>query len=130
MDVSFNNRDPIYLQVVRYFKAEIAAGRLAAGEVIPSRRELAALLKINPNTVQRSYKEMEEQGLIITEGNSLSCITRDEGILKSIRQELINDAIDTFMASLRGMDISVEELLEQVKDKYTAMRSKRQEDES
>lgn len=130
MDVSFNNRDPIYLQVVRYFKAEIAAGRLAAGEVIPSRRELAALLKINPNTVQRSYKEMEEQGLIITEGNSLSCITRDEGILKSIRQELINDAIDTFMASLQGMDISVEELLEQVKDKYTAMRSKRQEDES
>ncbi|GIQ71359.1 GntR family transcriptional regulator [Xylanibacillus composti] len=124
MNVSFNNRDPIYLQVVRYFKAEIAAGRLRAGDEIPSRRELAALLKINPNTAQRSYKEMEEQSLIITEGNSPSRITSDEGILKSIRQELIRDAVDTFLASIRGMDIPVEELLEQVRDRYAAERSK------
>lgn len=124
MNVSFNNRDPIYLQVVRYFKAEIAAGRLQAGDEIPSRRELAALLKINPNTAQRSYKEMEEQGLIVTEGNSPSRITSDEGILKSIRQELICEAVDTFIASIQGMDIPVEELLEQVRERYAAERSK------
>lgn len=129
MNILFNNRDPIYLQVVRYFKAEIAAGRLEAGKEIPSRRELAALLKINPNTAQRSYKEMEEQGLIVTEGNSPSRITSDETILKSIRQELIEDAVNHFIESIRGIDIPLEELLERVRDKYDAERSKRQEDE-
>ncbi len=129
MNVAFNNRDPIYLQVVRYFKAEIAAGRLEAGEEIPSRRELAALLKINPNTAQRSYKEMEEQGLIVTAGNSPSRITRDEGILKSIRQELINEAVDSFLASIQGIDIPTDELLDTIRDRYGAERAKSQEDQ-
>lgn len=124
MNVTFNNRDPIYLQVVRYFKEEIAVGRLEAGQEIPSRRELAGLLKINPNTAQKSYKEMEDQGLITTEGNSPSRITRDERILNSIRQELIQDAVDTFVTSIRSIGIPVEELLQIVKDKYVTERSK------
>lgn len=124
MDVTFNNRDPIYLQVVRYFKEEIAVGRIEAGQEIPSRRELAGLLKINPNTAQKSYKEMEEQGLITTEGNSPSRITRDERVLDSIRQELIQDAVDTFVHSIKNIDIPVEELLQIVKDSYVTKRSK------
>src|SRR5690606_35869669 len=89
MKIQFNNRDPVYLQVVRYFKEEIARGNLEPGEEIPSRRELANQLKINPNTAQRAYKEMEEQGLIFTEGNMPSRITKDEAVLKQVREELI-----------------------------------------
>ena len=81
LDVSFNNRDPVYLQVVRYFKEELATGKLEPGQVIPSRREVAGLFKINPNTAQKAYKEMEEQRLIITEGNSPSRITTDGQVL-------------------------------------------------
>lgn len=126
MNISFNNRDPIYLQVVRYFKAEIASGRLTAGQEIPSRRELASLLKINPNTAQKSYKEMEEQGLIETVGNSPSRITRNGQALNSIRQELIQGAVDQFVSSIRSIDIPLEELLQAVKDRYVAERSKEQ----
>lgn len=68
--ISFNSRDPVYSQVVRLFKEKIVTGVIQSGQTIPSRRELAALLKINPNTAQRAYKEMEDQGLIVTEGNS------------------------------------------------------------
>jgi GntR family transcriptional regulator len=124
MKVAFNNRDPIYLQVVRYFKEEIVVGRLEAGQEIPSRRELAALLKINPNTAQKSYKEMEDQGLITTEGNSPSRITRDERVLNSIRQELIQDAVHTFVTSVASIGIPVEELLQIVKNKYITERLK------
>jgi len=95
--VVFNNRDPVYLQVVRHFKERIATGRLKAGQVIPSRRELGALLKINPNTAQKAYKEMEEQRLIITEGNSPSRITEEADILRVIRSELIEDAVEAFV---------------------------------
>lgn len=123
MNVTFNNRDPIYLQVVRYFKEQITIGELAAGQEIPSRRELAALLKINPNTAQKSYKEMEEQGLIITEGNSPSTITRDDRILNAIRDELIRDAVHTFIASIKNINMPVDELLHVIKEQYVAERS-------
>ncbi|QHW30367.1 GntR family transcriptional regulator [Paenibacillus rhizovicinus] len=115
MEVKFNNRDPVYLQVVRHFKEEIATGHLAKGQIIPSRRELAATLQINPNTAQKAYKEMEEQGLIVTEGNSPSRITSDERVLQSIRGELIADAVDAFVASIHNIHVPVDELLAIVK---------------
>jgi GntR family transcriptional regulator len=124
MNVTFNNRDPVYLQVVRHFKEEIATGRLAAGQEIPSRRELAGLLQINPNTAQRAYKEMEEQRLITTEGNSPSRITTDERILSSIRAKLIRETVDAFVQSVVKIAVPVDELLELVKEKYESERAK------
>ncbi|MGG1636924.1 GntR family transcriptional regulator [Paenibacillus sp. NRS-1760] len=117
-EVAFNNRDPVYLQVVRHFKERIATGKLAAGQETPSRRELGTLMKINPNTVQKAYKEMEEQQLIITEGNSPSRITNDKELLNQIRSELIGEAIGAFVASVRKIDVPIEELLQLVKNKY------------
>jgi GntR family transcriptional regulator len=124
MNVTFNNRDPVYLQVVRYFKEEISTGKLAAGQEIPSRRELAALLKINPNTAQKAYKEMEEQNLIHTEGNSPSRITNEERVLNSIREELILEAVHAFVESIKNINVPVDELLQIVKEKYVEEVSK------
>ena len=126
MKVAFNNRDPVYLQVVRYFKEQIAAGKLEAGQEIPSRRELAGMLQINPNTAQKAYKEMEEQGLIYTEGNSPSRITADRNKLASIREELILEAVTTFVASIRNIEVPVDELLRIVKETYVRERAEEQ----
>ncbi|WP_010529264.1 GntR family transcriptional regulator [Lentibacillus jeotgali] len=118
MNVNFNKRDPVYMQVIRHFKERIATGVFEPGQEIPSRRELAGRLKINPNTAQRAYKEMEEAGLIYTERNLPSRITKDEAILKSVRGELIEEAVDSFVHSIRSIDVPVEEVLELVKEKY------------
>ncbi|MEK3796698.1 GntR family transcriptional regulator [Peribacillus sp. FSL H8-0477] len=118
MNSHFNTREPVYIQVVRYFKEQIATGRIVAGEEIPSRRELAATLNINPNTAQKAYKEMEEQGLIHTERNFPSKITTDERILKSIRQELIFAAVESFVETIRPINVPIEELLQVVTEKY------------
>lgn len=122
-EVAFNGRDPVYLQVVRHFKEQLATGRLEAGQIIPSRRELGAMLKINPNTAQKAYKEMEEQQLIITEGNSPSRITLDDTVLRTIRSELISDAVDAFVVSVLKIDVPVEELLDIVKRKYVERKT-------
>ncbi|MGN7408412.1 GntR family transcriptional regulator [Sporosarcina sp. SAFN-010] len=119
MNVNFNNRDPVYLQIVRYFKEKIAVGGLKPGEEIPSRRELANRMKVNPNTAQRAYKEMEEQGLIYTEKNHPSKITSDKMILGKVRDELLAEAVDMFVTSVRSINVPVEELLDLVKVKYT-----------
>ncbi|MFJ7661602.1 GntR family transcriptional regulator [Lysinibacillus sp. NPDC097162] len=120
MNVKFNNRDPVYVQVIRHFKEQIAKGYFEPGQEIPSRRELANQLKINPNTAQRAYKEMEEQGLIFTEGNMPSCITKDEVVLKSVREELMIEAVDLFLGSIKSINVPLAEVLELVKKKYDA----------
>lgn len=124
MNITFNNRDPVYLQVVRHFKEEMATGKLAAGQEIASRRELAGLLQINPNTVQRAYKEMEEQHLITTAGNSPSRITTDKQVLNSIRQELIQEAVEVFIQSIKKIELPTDDLLRFVKEKYEAERAR------
>ncbi|MCU9614941.1 GntR family transcriptional regulator [Caldibacillus lycopersici] len=118
MNVKFNNRDPVYVQVIRHFKEQIAKGVLEPGQEIPSRRELANQLKINPNTAQRAYKEMEEQGLIYTEGNLPSKITKDELVLKGVRKELIMEAVETFIYSVQSIQVPLEEVLDLVTEKY------------
>ncbi|MBT2678519.1 GntR family transcriptional regulator [Bacillus sp. ISL-35] len=120
MTVNFNNRDPVYLQIVRYFKEQIVNGQLKPGEEIPSRRELANRMKVNPNTAQRAYKEMEEQGLIYTEKNHPSKITTDKQVLGNVRNELLVEAVDMFVTSVRSINVPVEELLNLVREKYKA----------
>lgn len=120
MTINFNNRDPVYVQVIRHLKEQIAKGFYEPGQEIPSRRELANQLKINPNTAQRAYKEMEEQGLIFTEGNMPSRITKDEAVLKNVREELIIEAVDLFLGSIKSIDVPLAEVLELVKKKHDA----------
>jgi GntR family transcriptional regulator len=55
---------PLYLQIVEHVRSAIAAGVYRPGEALPSLRVLAADLRINPNTVQRAYDELERQGLV------------------------------------------------------------------
>src|SRR5690606_2193677 len=105
LKITFNKRDPVYVQVMQHFKEQIASGKYEPGQEIPSRRELANQLKINPNTAQRAYKEMEEAGLIFTEGNNPSRITKDEQVLRNLRTELIEEAVDTFIAAVKPVNI-------------------------
>ncbi|MCT4786102.1 GntR family transcriptional regulator, partial [Exiguobacterium aestuarii] len=97
MNMQFNTRAPVYLQVVDYFKKKMALGELKAGDEMPSRRELANDLKINPNTVQKAFKEMEDQQLITTERNRPSRVTTDVTILAQIRSEIVDDAVAVFV---------------------------------
>lgn len=64
--VYLNYRDtrPIYTQIADNFRSQIRAGVLAPGEKLPSVRELASELAINPNTIQRAYRELEADGWI------------------------------------------------------------------
>lgn len=119
MNVNFNKRDPLYEQVVRHFKEEIAAGKLAPGQEVPSRRELASQLKINPNTAQRAYKEMEEQGLIHTESNSPSKITEDQSILGAVQDELLGEAVSSFVSAIRPIQVPLDKVMGLIKEKYT-----------
>ncbi|WP_201302258.1 MULTISPECIES: GntR family transcriptional regulator [Exiguobacterium] len=118
MNMQFNTRTPVYLQVVDYFKKKMALGKLKAGDEMPSRRELANDLKINPNTVQKAFKEMEDQQLITTERNRPSRVTTDGTILAQIRSEIVDDAVAVFVEAIQELDVSVDELVDKIKRQY------------
>lgn len=120
MNVNFNKRDPLYEQVVRHFKEEIAAGKLLPGQEMPSRRELASQLKINPNTAQRAYKEMEEQGLIYTESNSPSKISENRSVLGAVQDELLGEAVSSFVSAIRPIQVPLDKVIGLIKEKYVA----------
>ena len=71
---------PIYLQIMRYIKQGLAAGTIADGEELPSRRALSAFLTVNPNTVQKAYRLLEEEGLVQSHAGAKSfvCATREQ----------------------------------------------------
>ena len=64
--LDYRDYRPIYSQIVDSFREQIIAGVLQEGEKLPSVRELAAELSINPNTIQRAYRELENGGWVAT----------------------------------------------------------------
>ncbi len=64
--VDFHSGEPVYKQIVQSLKGDIISGKLSNNEAIPSIRELARDLNINPNTVARAYRELESEGYIYT----------------------------------------------------------------
>ncbi|WP_368645572.1 GntR family transcriptional regulator [Alkalibacterium putridalgicola] len=117
MNVTFNKRDPIYLQVIQYFKRQIVSGEFDPGDEMPSRRQLANQLKINPNTVQRAYSEMEEQRLIYTEPNRPSRVTADPSVLSQLKREWLDQAVNTFVSAIDPIDIPLDDIVHLIEEK-------------
>ena len=103
---------PIYLQIVRYVERGVAAGTIADGEELPSRRVLSAQLGVNPNTVQKAYRLLEEEGLIQSHPGAKSCVAADEAAQARVRAELLQEQAQQAVAALKRMGLSKEAALE------------------
>ena len=102
---------PIYLQIVGFIKRGIVAGTIADGSEMPSRRMLSALLGVNPNTVQKSYAMLEEEGLIQSHTGAKSYMVLDGDKLSAIRRELVEEDARRAVRTLRQMGVSKAEAL-------------------
>lgn len=98
MNFKFTNDSPIYSQLTNHLKLYIASGKLKPNEKLPSVRELAMKIKINPNTVQKSLEKLEQEGLIHTEMESNGkYVTKNINLIKKIKQELAKEKIITYL---------------------------------
>ena len=97
---------PIYAQIIRYVKGAVAAGAVADGEELPSRRVLSALLGVNPNTIQKAYRLLEEEGLIRSHPGAKSYVSAPPERAAAIRGELLAAEARRAAEALRrmGMD--------------------------
>ena len=109
-----NDRSPIYLQIVRFVQRGIISGAIQNQEELPSRRVLSSLLSVNPNTVQRAYKIMEDEGLIESRTGAKSCISITEDRLVHIRKQLVTEEIRSAITIFKQMGLSRQETLDQI----------------
>lgn len=105
LHLDYRDARPIYGQIVDGLKAQIASGVLAPGDKLPSVRELAATLTINPNTIQRAYASLEAEGYIasVTGKGSFVCQkqeahTSEQAALLRILQETADKLETTGMS--------------------------------
>ena len=94
---------PIYAQIIRYVKGAVAAGAVADGEELPSRRVLSALLGVNPNTIQKAYRLLEEEGLIRSHPGAKSYVSAPPERAAAIRGELLAAEARRAAEALRRM---------------------------
>ncbi|WP_282938537.1 GntR family transcriptional regulator [Paenibacillus sp. RC67] len=113
--MEFNQKEPIYTQIIEDIKIKFMNGTYQPGQEIPSRRELAKRLGVNPNTIQRAYREMEDMKLIVTARGQGSFMTSDVQILESLREEALDAAVSQSIEILRSFGKSDEEILDTIK---------------
>ncbi|WP_108306897.1 GntR family transcriptional regulator [Metalysinibacillus jejuensis] len=111
MNIVFNKKSPLYIQIFEYLKYQIINGNLASGEKLPSRRELAEMLGVNLNTVQKAFKELERENLIITEMGKSSYIQRDISLISKVRGNFINELVNSFILEMEVLNIHYEEIV-------------------
>ena len=111
---------PIYQQIIRYVKQGIAAGTIRDGEELPSRRVLSALLAVNPNTVQKAFRLLEDEGLVTSRAGAKSYIQAAPEQIAVLRRELLETELQTMVDAARRMGLTREEahrLLDTLYDK-------------
>lgn len=100
------DNEPIYLQIIHFIKRGIVAGAIADGEEVPSRRMLSALLGVNPNTVQKSYAILEEEGLLLSRPGAKSTIHVTTDTVERLREELLSAGIRAMVENMKQMGMT------------------------
>ena len=114
--ISFDNFTPIdglpiYLSIIRHIERGCASGIIRNGDELPSRRVLSAMLGVNPNTIQKAYKILEDSGLISSHGGAKSVMTLDDDKIAKIRRDLIAEDAGNFIRAMNAIGLTKSEAL-------------------
>lgn len=116
--LKLNNKDPAYIQTALYVKRQILLKNATSGQRLPSRREIAAQLRINPNTVQKAFKLMEDEGYVHTSGNLGSVIYVDDEVFARIEEELTRELVAQFIESAQEVNLSFKRVVELITEQW------------
>ena len=100
---------PIYLQIIRYIQQGLAAGTIQDGDELPSRRVVSALLAVNPNTVQKAFRLLEDEGLVTSRAGAKSFIQVTPEQIAALRRELLETEMQAMVDAARRMGLTRED---------------------
>ncbi len=120
MNLKLDTTSPqaIYLQIVEQVRLQVARGELEAGCKLPSVREMALTLRINPNTVARAYRELEHDGVVVKQqGRGVFVADQTVTLPATERRSQLNPHLDALLVAAWRIGVTPDELVQQLGDR-------------
>lgn len=114
MTEQFTSDKPIYLQIVDKIVTEIVRGERHLGDKLPSVRELAVSMGVNPNTIQRTYAELERMNVVESKRGQGTFVVEEASNIEELRGSIVRQEITNFIERMNQLGISPEDLIQQV----------------
>ena len=108
--MQFNLERPIYLQIKEKIHHLVANGNLLSGQQVPSVREMALDLKVNPNTVQRAYRELEVEGILFTRRGQGTFVTEEINKISQLRKKIAEESALTYVQTAFSLGLKKEDI--------------------
>jgi GntR family transcriptional regulator len=118
MTEEFDTSKPIYMQLVERINKQIVRNELGLGEKLPSIREMAVQSGVNPNTVQRTYNELERMGIVETRRGQGTFVTENKEVIKHLREQLKNEIMSDFVRNMKQLGFTLDEIIASLTDIY------------
>ena len=116
--ISQTDKRPMYLQIMEQMKQRIAIGDWAAGQAIPSIRQLAADIGVSVITVKRAYLELEREGVIVTRQGKGCFVASDSDLGTRIREQELAQHLEQAVRSASMMGLSPKNLEKRIREIY------------
>lgn len=113
--IDSSSATPVYQQVKQSITLDILANRLKSGDLLPSIRELAKILKLNPNTVAKVYYSLEEEGYIEGKRGSGYRVRTQKNRMDNLKISMFNDELKNFLERAFALGFRKDEILEYVR---------------
>jgi len=126
--LDYDKSRAIYKQIIEDFQKQLVRGELGPGDKVPSQREYAQKVRVNPNTVQRAYQELERTGMVETVRGQGTFIQADEVMICGIRQQMADNLLDHFLEEMSSLGYSENEIQAKLTRRWTLIKEARIDD--
>ena len=108
-----SSQRPIYQQIIDQIKRDIALNKLQESEKLPTVRQLASQLVINPNTIAKAYRQLERDGIIVTKAGAGAFVAElNSSLSRSVRRKIINQQLELIAVEAIHMQMDKKTLTE------------------
>lgn len=112
----FDTTKPIYIQIMEKINKKIIRNEWKAGEKLPSVREMAVETGVNPNTIQRTYSELERMGIVETRRGQGTFVTENAEVIERLRERLKRDIVADFIRNMTELGFTMNDIIASLKD--------------
>lgn len=112
--MEFKDNLPIYIQIINLIRKNIASGLIKEGEKLQSVRELSIEFKVNPNTIQRAYSELEREKLVYTQRGMGTFVTEDKNIIIKLKDNMAINIVNNFILDMKSIGMKQEEIISMI----------------
>ncbi|MED4969440.1 GntR family transcriptional regulator [Parageobacillus toebii] len=112
----FDTTKPIYIQIMEKINKKIVRNEWKAGDKLPSVREMAVETGVNPNTIQRTYSELERMGIVETRRGQGTFVTENVEVIERLREQMKRDVVTDFIRNMTELGFTLDDMITSLKN--------------